>query len=53
MANHVTKTLTFAAGLSSALLFAGFSTHTLAMSPFQANYQFTYNGKTSVLQHEA
>lgn len=45
MANDVMKTLTFATGLSTALLFVGFSTHTLAMSPFQANYQFTYNGK--------
>ena len=45
MAHRVTKTMTLAASLTTALLFAGFSTHTLAMSPFQASYQFSYNGK--------
>lgn len=31
--------------VSTAILFAGYSTQTLAMTPFQANYQFAYNGK--------
>ena len=46
MAHHAPKTMTLAASLTTALLFAGFSGHALAMSPFQANYQFSYNGKT-------
>lgn len=39
------KTLSFVTGLSTALLISGFSSSTFAMSPFQANYQFSYNGK--------
>lgn len=30
---------------ASTLFFVGFSTQTFAMSPFQASYQFSYNGK--------
>ncbi|RVT55242.1 DUF3108 domain-containing protein [Acinetobacter indicus] len=45
MAKHVLKTMGMAAGVSTALLFAGFSSQTFAMSPFQASYQFSYNGK--------
>ena len=45
MAKHVLKTMGMAAGVSTALLFAGFSNQTFAMSPFQASYQFSYNGK--------
>ncbi len=39
------KTLSFIAGVSSALLLTGYSSQALAMSPFQASYQFAYNGK--------
>lgn len=45
MAITIFKTLSMATGLSTALLFTGFSSHALAMSPFQASYQFGYNGK--------
>ena len=31
--------------ISSAMLLVGFSNNALAMSPFQASYQFAYNGK--------
>lgn len=39
------KTLSLIAGVSSALLLTGYSSQALAMSPFQASYQFAYNGK--------
>lgn len=45
MAFNPIKTLGLATGLSTALLFAGYSSQALAMSPFQASYQFAYNGK--------
>lgn len=45
MANHVMKTMTLVASLGTALLFTGFSSHALAMNPFQASYNFSYNGK--------
>lgn len=45
MATSKLSTLTLAAGLSTALLMAGYSSQALAMSPFQASYQFAYNGK--------
>ena len=45
MALHVTKTMTLAASLTTALLFTGFSSHALAMSPFKASYQFSYHGQ--------
>ena len=45
MATTIFKTLSMATGLSTALLFTGFSSHALAMSPLQASYQFGYNGK--------
>lgn len=45
MAFNTIKTLGLATGVSTALLFAGYSNQALAMSPFQANYQFAYNGK--------
>ena len=45
MAKNVLKTIGLAAAYSSAMLLTAVSTHALAMSPFQANYQFSYNGK--------
>lgn len=45
MAAKFIKTLSIATGLSTALLLTGFSSNVLAMSPFQATYQFSYNGK--------
>ncbi|MDV2469521.1 DUF3108 domain-containing protein [Acinetobacter chinensis] len=45
MAQHVLKTMAMATGVSATLLLAGFSSQTFAMSPFQASYQFNYNGK--------
>ena len=45
MANHVLKKMGMAASVSTALFLAGFSSQTFAMSPFQASYQFNYNGK--------
>ncbi len=47
MAHLVLKTIALTSGLSTTLLFAGFSSQTFAMSPFQASYQFSYNGKKS------
>ena len=48
MALHVTKTMTLAASLTTALLFTGFSSHALAMSPFN----FPIIGKIWVQEHE-
>ena len=45
MAHNVLKTIALASGVSTTLLFAGFSSQAFAMSPFQASYQFSYNGK--------
>ena len=45
MAHNVLKTSALASGVSTTLLFAGFSSQAFAMSPFQASYQFSYNGK--------
>ncbi|KHO15986.1 hypothetical protein NT90_07915 [Acinetobacter baumannii] len=45
MATKFLKSLSIATGISTTLLIASFSSHALAMSPFQANYQFTYNNK--------
>ena len=45
MAKTLFKTLSMATGLSTAMLLVGFSSNALAMSPFQASYQFAYNGK--------
>lgn len=45
MAQHVLKTIAMATGVMATLLFTGFSSQTFAMSPFQASYQFNYNGK--------
>ena len=45
MAQLAIKSLGFAAGVSAALLFTGFASQAFAMSPFQASYQFNYNGK--------
>lgn len=39
------KYLGLATGLTSTLVLAGFSSQAMAMSPFQATYQFQYNGK--------
>lgn len=46
MAHNVLKTIALASGVSTTLLFAGFSSQAFAMSPFQASYQFSYNGKS-------
>lgn len=45
MTKLTVKSLGFAAGVSTALLFTGFASQAFAMSPFQASYQFNYNGK--------
>ncbi|OTG84794.1 DUF3108 domain-containing protein [Acinetobacter sp. ANC 4648] len=45
MAKPILKKLSLVTGLSTVLLLVGFSGNALAMSPFQANYQFSYNGK--------
>lgn len=45
MAKHVLKTIGLTIAYSSAVLLTAVSTHALAMSPFQATYQFSYNGK--------
>ena len=45
MAKILFKKLGLATGLSATLLFAGVSGQAFAMSPFQASYQFSYNGK--------
>ncbi|OAL77726.1 hypothetical protein AY606_09720 [Acinetobacter sp. SFB] len=45
MAHNVLKTIALASGVSTTLLLAGFSSQAFAMSPFQASYQFSYNGK--------
>ena len=45
MAHNVLKTIALASGVSTTLLFAGISNQAFAMSPFQASYQFNYNGK--------
>lgn len=39
------KKLTAIAGVSTALVLTTYSSQVLAMSPFQASYQFAYNGK--------
>ena len=44
MAKSMLKTVAMATSVST-LLFVGFSSQTFAMSPFQASYQFNYNGK--------
>ena len=45
MAKTVFKTLVMTTALSSAILFTGISSQAFAMTPFQASYQFSYNGK--------
>jgi len=45
MAKTVFKTLGVTAGLTTAMVLTGLSHQTFAMTPFQANYQFSYNGK--------
>lgn len=45
MAKTVFKTLVMTTGLSSAILFTGISSQAFAMTPFEASYQFSYNGK--------
>jgi hypothetical protein len=45
MAQHLIKTIGMTAGLTTALVFTGMSSQAFAMSPFQATYQFSYNGK--------
>lgn len=45
MAKNVLKTIAVTTGIASTLLFTGFSSQAFAMSPFQASYQFNYNGK--------
>ncbi|NNP72248.1 hypothetical protein A7P53_07185 [Acinetobacter defluvii] len=45
MATPFMKKIGISTGLVAACVFTGFSSHALAMSPFQATYQFSYNGK--------
>lgn len=45
MAFIALKKLTVISTVSSAIILTAYSTQTLAMSPFQASYQFAYNGK--------
>lgn len=45
MAHNVLKTIAMASGVTATLLFTGFSNQAFAISPFQASYQFSYNGK--------
>lgn len=45
MAHNVLKTIAMASSVTTTLFFAGFSSQAFAMSPFQASYQFSYNGK--------
>lgn len=45
MAKHVLKAIGLATAYSGAVLLTAVSTDALAMSPFQATYQFAYNGK--------
>lgn len=45
MATNVMKKFGIAAGVSTAVLLSSFASQAFAMSPFQANYQFNYNGK--------
>ncbi len=45
MAKQLFKTIGMTVGLTSALVFTGMSSQVFAMTPFQASYQFSYNGK--------
>lgn len=45
MAVQQLKSLSLFTSLTTALLLTGYSSQVLAMSPFQASYQFAYNGK--------
>ena len=45
MANTLLKTFSITTALSSAILLSAISSNAVAMSPFQASYQFAYNGK--------
>lgn len=45
MADLTLKHFGLATSITGAMLFAGLSTQAMAMSPFQASYQFQYNGK--------
>lgn len=45
MAVQQFKSLSLFTSLTTALLLTGYSSQVLAMSPFQASYQFAYNGK--------
>ncbi len=45
MAHSAFKTLGMTAGLTTAVLLTGMTSQAFAMSPFQATYQFSYNGK--------
>lgn len=44
MAHHVLKKIALASSMGTILMFSGLSA-AFAMSPFQADYQFSYNGK--------
>ena len=46
MANTTLKTLSIIAGIGTSMLMTSYSGQALAMSPFQASYQFAYNGKS-------
>lgn len=45
MTKKLSKVLGFTTVTSAAILCAGLSSHALAMAPFQASYQFSYNNK--------
>ena len=45
MAKTLLKTFSITTALSSAILLSAISSNAVAMSPFQASYQFAYNGK--------
>lgn len=45
MALNTFKTLGLVTGIGTAMLLSAYSSQALAMSPFQASYQFAYNGK--------
>ncbi|VCW83710.1 hypothetical protein BANRA_04006 [Acinetobacter baumannii] len=51
MATKFLKSFSIATGISTTLLIAGFLA--TAMSPFQANYQFTYKGMGSATRIES
>lgn len=45
MAKHILKTLSLTSAITATAVMGGISSQAFAMSPFQAGYQFNYNGK--------